>query len=76
RYFRGLPFISSEVTRDTRKIELTIEASPTGEELRSIFETYNEEYNVSAGDWANLGFRKEGVGGTCWLNEFVVRNTL
>lgn len=44
--------------------------------MRSIFETYNDEYNVSTGDWANLGFRKEGVGGTCWLNEFVVRNTL
>ncbi|MDY0927779.1 hypothetical protein SOM41_15630 [Enterobacter sp. CFBP8995] len=76
RYFRNLPFISNEVTRDTRKVELTIEASPTGEELRSMFETYNEEYSVSAGNWENLGFKKEGVGGICWLNQFVVKNTL
>ncbi|MBX9477396.1 hypothetical protein ACVSUJ_22875 [Yersinia enterocolitica] len=79
RYFRGLPFISSEVTRDIRKIELTIEASPTEEELRDIFEKYNEEYNVTTtanNNWVNLGFKKEGVGGICWLNQFVIKNTL
>lgn len=76
RYFKGLPFISSEVTKDTRKIELTIEAHPTEEELREIFEKYNSEYNYIADNWTNLGFKKEGVGGICWLNEFVIKNTL
>lgn len=76
RYFRGLPFISSQVTRDSRKIELSIEAAPTEEELREIFEKYNEEYTVTPDSWTNLGFKKEGVGGICWLNQFVVKNTL
>lgn len=76
RYFSGLPFISSEVTKDTRKIELTVEASPTAEELKEIFAKYNEDYGFVGDNWTNLGFKKEGVGGVCWLNQFVVKNSL
>lgn len=74
--FGRLPFMSAEVTRDTRKVEVNIEAKPTAQELRSIFEQYNEDYNVGVDSWRNLGFRKEGVGGVCWLNSFVVKSVL
>lgn len=76
RYFKGLPFISNEVTKQTRKIEVIIDASPTEEELKVVFDTYHEQYNNTADDWSNLGFKKEGVGGICWLNQFVIKNIL
>lgn len=76
RYFNGLPFISSEVNRDTRKIELTIEAHPTEDELKDIFDKYNTDYNYKVDNWTNLGFKKDGVGGICWLNEFVIKDIL
>ena len=76
RLFGGLPFVSAEVTKDTRKVEVNIEAKPTAEELQEIFEQYNEGYNGGLGSWCNLGFRKDGVGGICWLNSFVVKSVL
>ncbi len=76
RFFRGLPFVSGEVTKQNRKIEVNIDAKPTEEELRKIFDSYNDEYDGGLDDWRNLGFRKEGVGGICWLNQFVVKNVL
>ncbi|EBK8976437.1 hypothetical protein DWE93_26600 [Salmonella enterica] len=76
RFFGRLPFVSAEVTKDTRKVEVNIEAKPTAEELQQIFEQYAEDYNGGLDGWRNLGFRKEGVGGICWLNSFVVKNVL
>ncbi|MGL6351289.1 MAG: hypothetical protein ACRC2U_15890 [Aeromonas sp.] len=77
RLCRNLPFMSSEVTRDTRKVEINIDAKPTAEELANILDTYNEEYaGRHEGDWSNIGFKKKGVGGICWLNEFIVKNVL
>lgn len=76
RLFGGLPFVSSEVTKDTRKVEVNIEAKPTAEELQRIFEQYNEEYNGGLDGWRNIGFKKDGIGGVCWLNSFVVKSVL
>ncbi|EPW5499122.1 TPA: hypothetical protein ACGUM0_003944 [Vibrio vulnificus] len=76
RLFGGLPFVSGEVTKDTRKVEVNIEAKPTAEELQRIFEQYNEDYNGGLDGWRNLGFKKDGVGGICWLNSFVVKSVL
>lgn len=76
RLFGGLPFISSEVTKDTRKVEVNIEAKPTADELRRILDQYSEEYAGGMEGWRNIGFRKEGVGGICWLNSFVVKSVL
>lgn len=75
--FSDLPFISNEITRDTRKIELQIDASPTPEELGEMFEIYNSEYSDTLDGWSNLGFKKkDGNGGICWLNQFVLRSSL
>ncbi|MBA3116222.1 hypothetical protein CB002_011375, partial [Salmonella enterica] len=76
RLFGGLPFVSAEITKDTRKVEVNIEAKPTAQELQRIFEQYAEDYNGGLDSWRNIGFRKEGVGGICWLNSFVVKNVL
>lgn len=76
RFFGGLPFVSASATKDSRKVEVNIEAKPTAEELRSIFQQYSEEYSSNLDGWRNLGFRKEGVGGVCWLNSFVVKSVL
>lgn len=76
RLFGGLPFVSAEVTRDSRKVEVNIEAKPTAEELRRIFEQYSEEYSGNLDGWRNIGFKKDGVGGICWLNSFVVKSVL
>lgn len=76
RYFRNLPFLSQSITKHSRKVEITIDAAPTVEELRDIFDSYGEQYSHTGDNWTNLGFKKEGVGGVCWLNEFIVKNTL
>lgn len=76
RLFGNLPFVSAEVTKDTRKVEVNIEARPTAEQLQRIFEQYNEDYNGGLDGYRNLGFKKEGVGGVCWLNSFVVKSVL
>lgn len=76
RLFGGLPFVSAEVTRDSRKVEVNIEAKPTAEELRSIFQQYSEEYSGNFDGWRNIGFKKEGFGGIHWLNSFVVKSVL
>lgn len=76
RLFGRLPFVSAEITKDTRKVEVNIEAKPTAEELQRIFDQYAQDYNGVVDSWRNVGFRKEGVGGVCWLNSFVVKNVL
>ncbi|WP_158972584.1 hypothetical protein [Paraglaciecola sp. L3A3] len=76
RLFEGLPFVSATLTKETRNVEVVIEAKPTGEELRTLFETYNDHYAGGLDKWVNLGFRKEGAGKTVWLNEFVIKNFL
>lgn len=77
RLCRNLPFMSSEVTRDTRRVEINIDVKPTARELAEILDTYSHDYaNRHDGDWRNIGFKKKGVGGICWLNEFVVKNIL
>ncbi|GCF91025.1 hypothetical protein [Shewanella sp. M-Br] len=76
RLFRGQPFVSGEVTKDTRKVEVSIEAKPTAAELQLIFQQYNDDYNGALDGWRNLGFKKEGVGGICWLDSFVVKSVL
>ncbi len=76
RLFEGLPFVSATQTKETRNVEVIIEAKPTGEELRELFETYNDHYAGGIDKWVNLGFKKEGAGRTVWLNEFVVKNFL
>jgi hypothetical protein len=76
-FFSGLPYISNEINRDTRKIEFQIDASPTTDELMGMFETYNTDYSGTLDGWSNLGFRKkDGNGGICWLNKFVLRSSL
>lgn len=76
RLFGGLPFVSSEVKKETRNVEINIEAKPTAEELQLVFAEYEAQYNGGLDGWRNIGFRKEGVGGVCWLNSFAVKNTL
>lgn len=76
RLYGTLPFISSPDNRDTRRIEVSVDASPTARELRNMLETYNERFSVRTDNWINLGFKKEGVGGTVWLNSFVLKNVL
>jgi hypothetical protein len=76
RLFDGLPFVSATQTKETRNVEVIIEAKPTGQELRELFETYNDHYAGGIDKWVNLGFKKEGAGRTVWLNEFVVKNFL
>ncbi|WP_422463275.1 hypothetical protein [Endozoicomonas sp. ALB115] len=76
RLCQNLPFISNQVTRDTRRIELVIDAHPTADELQEMLDTYHERYGDGAHGWANIGFRKESAGGTYWLNEFVVKSVL
>ena len=77
RKMGNLPFISKSVDRESRNIEIIMDAAPTSEELRNVFENYNEEYAYRGNtDWCNLGFRKRSGGGTCWLNQFVVRSIL
>jgi hypothetical protein len=71
-----LPFVSSESDRETRRIEVIVDAAPTPEQLGEMMETYHEYYNPDLEEWANLGFKKEGVGGICWLNKFVLKNVL
>lgn len=77
RFFSGFPFVSSERTKNSRRIEIVMDAKPTGKELSVILDYYNQQYASRADDdWANIGFRKEGVGGTFWLNQFVVKSIL
>lgn len=76
RLFGGLPFVSSEVTKETRNVEVNIEAKPTADELQQVFAEYEAQYTGGLEGWRNIGFKKEGVGGICWLNSFAVKNTL
>lgn len=76
RLFHGLPFVSSTTTRQTRKVEVVIEAKPTVDELREMLDTYHDNYAGGIDPWVNIGFKKEGVGGTVWLNEYVLKNYL
>lgn len=76
RLFTNLPFISSTTTKETRNVEVIIEARPTASELREMFQTYNDHYAGGMDKWVNIGFKKEGAGRTIWLNEFVIKNFL
>jgi len=76
RFCNNLPFMENEVTKETRKLELMVDASPTEEQLEKMLNTYHEEFEGNDDGWSNLGFRKEGVGGTCWLDEFVIKSLL
>jgi hypothetical protein len=76
RLLAGLPFVSSTKTKHTRKVEVVIEVKPTPEELREMLETYNDHYAGGIDPWVNVGFKKEGVGGTVWLNKYVLKNIL
>ncbi|GKW52221.1 hypothetical protein NCCP2140_12740 [Pseudoalteromonas sp. NCCP-2140] len=71
--FKNLPFVSSQVTRGNRKVEVNIEAKPTVRELKEMLELYEREYLGS--DWRNIGFKKEGSG-IVWLDKFVVKSIL
>ena len=71
-----VPYLSKEKTKESRNIEITIDAAPTKEELANIFSTYNETYARNHDEWPNLGFKKKSGGGVCWLDEFVVRTNL
>ncbi|MEI9598031.1 hypothetical protein V5030_02085 [Moellerella wisconsensis] len=76
RFFKGLPFVSSSIEKDTRKVEINIEAKPTPAELGNIFEQYKKDYDSDLGGWRNLGFKKEGSGKIFWLNSYVIRTEL
>lgn len=76
RFFKGLPFVSSSIEKDTRKVEINIEAKPTAKELGNVFEQYKRDYENNLDGWRNLGFKKEGSGKIFWLNNYVVRNEL
>lgn len=59
-----------------RHIEVVVDASPDGEELKQLAERYAEEHDEMS-DWNNIGLK---VGGrsesTMWLDEFVLRDEL
>lgn len=78
RFCNNLPFMGSdeEEEKGTRKLELMIDASPTEEQLTRMLNTYHDDFEGNNDGWSNLGFRKEGVGGTCWLDEFVIKSVL
>jgi hypothetical protein len=76
RFCGNLPFVSSPHNRETRRIEVSMDASPTAKQLQEMLETYNERFSSRTDNWVNLGFKKEGVGGTVWLNSFVLKNVL
>ncbi|BCV31909.1 hypothetical protein I6M59_07165 [Shewanella algae] len=76
RLLSGLPYVSSRTSRLTRKVEVIIEAKPTANELREMLETYHDNYAGGIDRWVNVGFRKDGAGGTVWLNKYVLKNTL
>lgn len=72
--FKGLPFISSQVTRANRRVEVNIEAKPTVKELKDLIELYEREY-ADGDEWRNIGFKKENSG-VVWLDNFVVKSIL
>lgn len=74
KLFQNFPFISSQVTRANRKVEVNIEARPTVQELKELMRLYENEYDVGD-DWTNIGFKKEGSG-IIWLDKFVVKSVL
>jgi hypothetical protein len=76
RLFSELPYLSSVTTKETRNVEVRIEAKPTPSELQQIFQTYNDNYAGGLDRWVNVGFQKEGAGRTVWLNEYVIKNYL
>ena len=76
RVCKNLPFISNEMTRDTRQVELVVDASPTAGELEQMLGVYHDQYGEGNHGWANIGFRKERGGRTFWLDEFVVKSVL
>ncbi|MBB1328706.1 MULTISPECIES: hypothetical protein [Pseudoalteromonas] len=72
--FKDLPFVSNQVTRADRKVEVNIEAKPTVRELKEMIDLYEREY-TDGDDWRNIGFKKENSG-VVWLDNFVVKSTL
>lgn len=76
RLLAGLPYVSSTTTKGTRKVEVVIEAKPTALELKEMLETYNDNYAGGIDPWVNVGFKKEGVGGTVWLNKYILKSIL
>ncbi len=76
RLFNNLPFVSATTTKETRNVEVVIEARPTVPELQEVFQTYNDTYAGGIDKWVNVGFKKEGAGRTVWLNEYVIKNFL
>lgn len=76
RLLSGLPFVSSVTSKQTRKVEVVIEAKPTAIELKDILETYQDNYAGGIDRWVNVGFRKDGVGGTVWLNKYILKSIL
>lgn len=76
KFFKGLPFVSAEKTRDTRRIEINIEAKPTVDELKKLFDLYEKEYDSKIDKWRNLGFKKEGSGSIVWLSNIIIRSEL
>jgi hypothetical protein len=63
----ALPYASNPDTK-SRKVELTVEARPTIEEVRAIIETYGSISDV--GNWEDVGFVLEGGTKTVWARTY------
>ncbi|UOE82178.1 hypothetical protein LTQ03_15725 [Vibrio splendidus] len=74
KLFKGLPFVSSQVTKGMRRVEVNIDAKPTVEELKALMDLYEREY-TGGEEWRNIGFKKENSG-VVWLDKFVVKSVL
>ena len=82
RYLPFAGFNAPKVDEKTGKIprikeyEVTINESPSLDELENIFQEYNEEYN-ELDVWNNVGLKLNGRSkDTLWLNEYVVKEDI
>ncbi len=79
RYFEGLPYVPKNQKKPDRTILVTVDARPTGKELKKMIEAYAIKYQSSDKDLkkSNLGFKTEGNNSqTIWLDEFIIKTTI
>lgn len=82
KYLPFAGFSAPEVDKKTgripkaREYEVTINESPSLQELEQIFQEYNEEYN-ELDVWNNVGLKLNGRSkDTLWLDEYVVKEEI
>lgn len=71
--FDSLPFASPKDKSKQRKLETTIEAKPTVEEIREIIEKFARE-NRKASEWDNVGFQT--TNGPKWVDRYRLKDEL